>query len=50
MEGNPETVGDAAAAMANVRIVLVGPLYGGNIGAVCRAMDNMGLSDRKSVV
>jgi TrmH family RNA methyltransferase len=45
MEGNPETVGDAAAAMANVRIVLVGPLYGGNIGAVCRAMDNMGLSD-----
>jgi len=31
--------------LANVRIVMVGPLYGGNIGAVCRAMDNMGLSD-----
>jgi tRNA/rRNA methyltransferase len=29
----------------NVRIVLVGPLYGGNVGAVCRAMCNMGLSD-----
>jgi len=29
----------------NVRIVLVGPLYGGNLGSVCRAMCNMGLSD-----
>jgi tRNA/rRNA methyltransferase len=29
----------------NVRIVLVGPLYGGNVGSVCRAMANMGLSD-----
>ncbi len=29
----------------NIRIVLVGPLYGGNVGAVCRAMSNMGLSD-----
>lgn len=29
----------------NVRIVLVGPLYGGNVGSVCRAMANMGFSD-----
>ena len=31
--------------LENIRIVLVGPLYGGNIGSVCRAMTNMGLSD-----
>jgi len=31
--------------LANIRIVLVRPLYGGNLGAVCRAMMNMGLSD-----
>ena len=29
----------------NIRVVLVRPLYGGNVGAVCRAMANMGLSD-----
>ena len=29
----------------NIRIVLVSPLYGGNIGSACRAMANMGLSD-----
>lgn len=28
-----------------VRIVLVGPLYGGNVGSICRCMANMGLSD-----
>jgi TrmH family RNA methyltransferase len=28
-----------------IRIVLVGPLYGGNVGSVCRAMANTGLSD-----
>ncbi len=32
-------------ALSNIRIVLVRPIYGGNIGAVCRAMANMGLSD-----
>lgn len=32
-------------ALANIRIVLSRPIYGGNIGAVCRAMANMGLSD-----
>ncbi|MBI2438864.1 MAG: RNA methyltransferase [Lentisphaerae bacterium] len=32
-------------ALANIRIVLARPIYGGNIGSVCRAMANMGLSD-----
>lgn len=27
-----------------IRIVLMSPIYGGNIGSVCRAMKNMGLS------
>ncbi|MFH1475919.1 MAG: RNA methyltransferase [Verrucomicrobiota bacterium] len=31
--------------MAKIRIVLCRPIYGGNIGSVCRAMANMGLSD-----
>ena len=31
--------------LENIRIVLVGPLYGGNVGSICRAMANMGLSD-----
>lgn len=29
----------------NIRIVLVEPIYGGNVGSVCRAMANMGISD-----
>ena len=29
----------------NIRIVLARPIYGGNIGSVCRAMSNTGLSD-----
>ncbi len=29
----------------NLRVVLTAPLYGGNVGSVCRAMANMGLSD-----
>jgi tRNA/rRNA methyltransferase len=29
----------------NIRIVLLSPLYGGNVGSVCRAMANMGVSD-----
>lgn len=29
----------------NIRIVLVGTLYSGNVGSVCRAMANMGLKD-----
>ncbi len=31
-------------SLKNFRIVLVSPLYGGNVGSVCRAMKNMGLS------
>jgi tRNA/rRNA methyltransferase len=31
--------------LQNIRIVLVDPIYGGNVGSVCRAMSNMGLSD-----
>jgi TrmH family RNA methyltransferase len=31
--------------LKNIRIVLCRPIYGGNIGAVCRAMMNMGLTD-----
>jgi len=31
--------------LSNIRIVLVNPLYGGNVGAICRAMANMGLKD-----
>ncbi len=31
--------------LRNIRIVLVRPIYGGNLGAVCRAMKNMGLAD-----
>ena len=33
------------AAFARIRVVLVSPLYGGNVGSTCRAMANMGVSD-----
>lgn len=29
----------------NIRVVLVNPIYGGNVGSICRAMANTGLSD-----
>jgi tRNA/rRNA methyltransferase len=32
-------------SLDNIRIVLCRTIYGGNIGSVCRAMANMGLSD-----
>lgn len=32
-------------SLDNIRIVMVEPLYGGNVGSVCRAMANMGLRD-----
>ncbi len=32
-------------SLDNIRIVLVEPLYGGNVGSVCRAMSNMDISD-----
>jgi tRNA C32,U32 (ribose-2'-O)-methylase TrmJ len=31
--------------LSNIRIVLVGTLYSGNVGSVCRAMANMGIRD-----
>ena len=37
------------AALANVRVVLVGTLYGGNVGSVCRAMANCGVRDLRLV-
>lgn len=30
-------------ALSNIRVVLASPLYGGNVGAVCRAMANAGV-------
>ncbi|MCF7837966.1 MAG: RNA methyltransferase [Candidatus Marinimicrobia bacterium] len=35
---------EVLAALDEVRVVLVRPIYGGNVGAVCRAMWNCGLS------
>lgn len=32
-------------SLDNIRIVLVGTIYGGNVGSVCRAMGNMGFCD-----
>ncbi len=32
-------------ALQNIRVVLVSPVYGGNVGSVCRAMMNMGVSN-----
>ena len=34
-----------AEVLDNIRIVLVGTLYSGNVGSVCRAMANMGIRD-----
>ena len=36
-------------SLFNIHVVLVRPLYGGNIGSVCRAMKNMGLSKLRLV-
>ncbi len=36
---------ESESLLTNIRVVLVEPLYSGNIGSVCRAMANMGLSD-----
>lgn len=45
-QSKPGGVGqDSGRAPANIRIVLCRPIYGGNIGSICRAMANMGLSD-----
>lgn len=44
MEKNPQNEA-ASRSLDNVRVVLVGPLYGGNLGATCRAMLNCGISN-----
>ncbi|MFA7158816.1 MAG: RNA methyltransferase [Kiritimatiellia bacterium] len=31
--------------LANIRVVLCRPIYGGNVGSICRVMANMGLAD-----
>lgn len=36
-------------AQENIRIVMVGTLYGGNVGSACRAMANMGVSKLRLV-
>ena len=33
------------ALLANIRVVLVNPIFGGNIGSVCRAINNNGITD-----
>jgi tRNA/rRNA methyltransferase len=40
-----EALAQARAVLDNIRIVLVGTLYSGNVGSVCRAMENMGFHD-----
>ena len=32
-------------SLKNIRVVLVSPIYSGNVGSVCRAMKNMGITD-----
>ncbi|NLB69482.1 MAG: RNA methyltransferase [Lentisphaerae bacterium] len=36
-------------AQKNIKVVLVAPLYGGNIGSACRAMSNTGVSELRLV-
>ena len=42
---SPVGVEKSAMNLDNIRIVLVSPIYGGNVGSVCRAMANMGVSN-----
>lgn len=39
----------ARETLRNVKVVLVGTLYGGNVGSVCRAMANCGMSELRLV-
>ena len=36
-------------ALENVKVVLVGTLYGGNVGSACRAMANCGVRELRLV-
>ena len=51
MAGEPKVPGAPArrAALANLRVVLVGTLYGGNVGSACRAMANCGVRELRLV-
>ena len=40
----PAPAASSPSPLDAIRIVLVRPIYGGNVGSVCRAMMNMGLS------
>lgn len=39
------TKNEEKMSLDNIRVVMVSPIYGGNVGSTCRAMANMGLSD-----
>ena len=41
----PATLKRMNDVLGNIRVVLVGTLYHGNVGSVCRAMANMGIRD-----
>lgn len=43
--GREDSLRSMTVSAENIRVVLLSPLYGGNVGSVCRAMANMGLSD-----
>ncbi len=40
----PRSADNVANPLNNIKVVLVNPIYGANVGAVCRAMKNMGIS------
>jgi tRNA/rRNA methyltransferase len=42
---NVEISAEVREALSHVRVVLKSPLYGGNVGSICRAMGNMGIHD-----
>ena len=42
---NPVRQAYPGVPQSGIRVVLCRPIYGGNIGSVCRAMANMGVSD-----
>ncbi len=43
VEMTGEQVAAGSAALGRIRVVLHSPLYGGNVGSICRAMANMGV-------
>lgn len=49
VERQPATRYIPRMSLRNIHTVLVRPMYGGNIGSVCRALKNMGLSSLRLV-